>query len=268
MDTNKILSATILDLIFEDRNKEYGAYELRKTYPKRIGKALLITCSIGLLAFGGAILANSFKPDNESKPDTTMVTIDPFKDEKPPEELPKPEQKPEPIQKQTLQFTTPVITEVVDEPPPAQEDLTNKKIDVMTQEGVPDEGLADVQETVGEGKGVIEKPAEPQGPWTKVEVEARCACDWERFLRKNLDPQVPVDNGAPAGKYTVIIQFVVDIDGSVSELKPLTSHGYGMEQEAIRVLKRAMKWEPAYQNKMHVKAYRRQPITFEVDSGE
>ena len=46
MEANKILSADILDLIFEDRNKEYGAYQLRKTYNKRILTALIITASI------------------------------------------------------------------------------------------------------------------------------------------------------------------------------------------------------------------------------
>ena len=46
MEANKILSADILDLIFEDRNKDYGAYNLRKTYNRRILKALIITASV------------------------------------------------------------------------------------------------------------------------------------------------------------------------------------------------------------------------------
>ena len=76
---------------------------------------------------------------------------------------------------------------------------------------------------------------------------------------------MPVDNDAPAGSYTVIIQFVVDTDGSISDIKALTNHGYGLEQEAIRVIKKATKWEPAFQNGRHVKAYRKQPITFQVE---
>jgi len=51
----------------------------------------------------------------------------------------------------------------------------------------------------------------------------------------------------------------------VSELKPLTNMGYGMEQEAMRVLKKADKWNPAVQNGRHVKTYRRQPITFLIN---
>ena len=62
MEANKILSADILDLVFEDRNKDYGAYDLRKTYNKRIRMALIITASIALLALAGSFLANKFKP--------------------------------------------------------------------------------------------------------------------------------------------------------------------------------------------------------------
>ena len=59
MDVNKIQSADILDIIFDGRNKEYGAYELRKTYNKRMTKALVGTVLILLLAVLGNILANT-----------------------------------------------------------------------------------------------------------------------------------------------------------------------------------------------------------------
>ncbi len=61
MNTNNILSAPLIDLIFDGRNKEYGAYELRRSYAKRINKALFITTTIAALAFGGAVLGNSLK---------------------------------------------------------------------------------------------------------------------------------------------------------------------------------------------------------------
>lgn len=54
MEANKILSADILDLIFEYRNKDYGAYNLRKTYNRRITRALIITASIAALAIAGS----------------------------------------------------------------------------------------------------------------------------------------------------------------------------------------------------------------------
>ncbi len=61
MEANKILSADVLDLIFEDRNKEYGAYNLRKTYNKRITRALIITASVAVLAIGCSLLSSKLK---------------------------------------------------------------------------------------------------------------------------------------------------------------------------------------------------------------
>ena len=61
MEISKILSSDILDLVFEDRNKAYGAYNLRKTYQKRLGIALLCTAAVALLALGGSFLAGSLK---------------------------------------------------------------------------------------------------------------------------------------------------------------------------------------------------------------
>lgn len=87
---------------------------------------------------------------------------------------------------------------------------------------------------------------------------------WRKFLEKNLNPNVPVDNGAPAGLYTVYVQFIVDRDGSIYDIKPLTEQGYGMEQEVVRILKKAGRWIPAMQNDRQVKAYRKQPVTFQV----
>ena len=81
---------------------------------------------------------------------------------------------------------------------------------------------------------------------------------------RNLNAQTPIDNNAPPGNYKVIMQFAVDIAGTVSEIKALSNHGYGLEQEAIRVLKKATKWEPAIQNGRKVKAYRMQSITFQA----
>lgn len=60
MEANKILNADILDLIFEHRNKEYGAYQLRKTYNKRIALALIITASIALVGLGASFLSKQF----------------------------------------------------------------------------------------------------------------------------------------------------------------------------------------------------------------
>lgn len=102
----------------------------------------------------------------------------------------------------------------------------------------------------------------------RVEVEASYPGGeqaWRSFLEKNLNANTPVDNGAPAGSYTVWVQFIVNKDGLVSEITPLTKMGYGMENEVVRIMKKAGNWEPATQNGRTVKAYRKQPVTFIVE---
>lgn len=267
MDTNKILSADLLDLIFDDRNKAYGAYDLRKTYSTRIKKSLLITVSVVGLAFTGAALASSvsLKPKDDMK--ITEVTISEITPEQ--EQLPEPEQpqpEPEP-QVRTEQFTEYNIVpeDEVDEPAPEQSDFDNAKIDLKTNEGVIDDGTVNLDKPLDDGKDIIEVPKNTEPDiWEKVEIDAKFAGNWEKFLTRNLDANTPVDNGAAPGNYVVLVQFVVDVDGSVSQIKPISSAGYGMEEEAVRVLRKAEKWVPAYQNGKYVKAWRTQKIVFQV----
>jgi hypothetical protein len=87
---------------------------------------------------------------------------------------------------------------------------------------------------------------------------------WRKYLERNLKGSVPVNNGADAGAYTVLVQFIVNKDGSVSDVTPLTNHGYGMEQELMRLISQGPKWEPAYRFGSPVQAYQQQPVTFVV----
>lgn len=103
----------------------------------------------------------------------------------------------------------------------------------------------------------------------KVEIEASFSGGdraWRSYLERSLNASVPVDNKAPEGTYTVIVQFIVDKDGAISDIKALTNHGYGMEQEVIKVISKGPKWTPAMQDGKPVKAYRKQPVTFAVIS--
>src|ERR1700754_1709370 len=65
---------------------------------------------------------------------------------------------------------------------------------------------------------------------------------WRRFLMKNLNVAVAVNNAAPAGQYTVWVKFLVDKEGNVSDIQPLTNFGYGLENEVVRVIKLAYRW--------------------------
>lgn len=90
---------------------------------------------------------------------------------------------------------------------------------------------------------------------------------WIRFVQRNLRADVPVRNKAPLGQYTVLMQFIVETDGTVSNIKAMTRFGYGMEEEVERMLKKAPRWTPAQQFGKKVKAYRLQPVTFVVQQG-
>jgi protein TonB len=273
METNKILTADLLDLIFDDRNKDYGAYELRRTYNKRIRNALLITATVGALGFTGTLLANKITPSKETLKITEGHILQKLDDEPEPEpELPKPKpaSTPPPAVRMDI-FTPPTIVdndEVIDKPVLTQDDLANTNIGNIKVDGPDTDGSFQVPKDVDNGDGIVVGPdnSEPTGPFEKVEIDARYPGDWAKFLERNLRSNVPTDNGAPVGRYTVIVQFVVDVQGNISDLKALTSHGYGMEEEAVRVLKKtgSVKWIPAFQNSKHVPAYRRQPITFVI----
>ena len=274
MEANKILSADILDLIFEDRNKDYGAYDLRKTYNKRIIIALIITASIALLALLGSVLASQFKSKANDTVEVKEMTLQDIKtEEKPPEPPPPPPPKPpEPPKIEMAKFTPPKIVEdeKVEEPPPPQEKLEETKISTQNVEGIKEEEIT-TPAVVDEGKGVVEvkKEEDENKVFEKVEVEAKFKggeAAWRRYLEKSLNPNTPVDNGAPEGTYTVWVQFIVDKAGIISDVKALSSHGYGMEEEAMKVIRKGPAWEPAIQNGRQVKAYRKQPITFVVAS--
>jgi hypothetical protein len=106
-------------------------------------------------------------------------------------------------------------------------------------------------------------------PFTRVEVKAeypQVASEWTKYLQKNLNPNVPVYNKAPKGRYVVIVRFIVGKDSTISEVVAETNHGYCMEQEVVRVIKKDKpKWTPAKQNVYEVKAYRRQSVIFLVE---
>ncbi|HEY1871502.1 MAG TPA: energy transducer TonB [Chitinophagaceae bacterium] len=105
--------------------------------------------------------------------------------------------------------------------------------------------------------------------FSKTEVEASFPGGdegWKKFLMKNLNASVPSENGAPRGSYTIWLQFIVDKEGNLSDIKALTNHGFGMEEECLRLMKQSPKWIPAMQNGRVVKAYKKQPITFVIES--
>ncbi len=91
---------------------------------------------------------------------------------------------------------------------------------------------------------------------------------WRKFLERTVNSDAPASNGAPDGIYTVWIKFIVETNGEIKEINPLTNFGYGMEDEVVRTMKLSPKWVPATQNGHIVRAFQQQPITFVVNDGK
>jgi periplasmic protein TonB len=278
MEANKILNADILDILFEGKNKSYGAYELRKTYNSRILKAIL-AMGIVLLVIGIAFAVSKVVGNTKeviAVTETEMAEVK--KDEPPPPPPPvTPPPPPPPPEIKQIQFTPPVVKK--DEEVKKDEKIEEIKEDaaISTKTVETENTVQKIEVAPEETKGSVAveapvaKPVEEDKVFTKVEIEAEYPGGqgaWANYLRKNLNANAPIDAGAPPNTYTVIIKFIVAKDGSISEVTPETSLGYGMEEEAIKIIKKGPKWTPAQQNGNVVKAYRRQPITFVVAEGE
>jgi protein TonB len=276
MEVNKILSADVLDIIFEGRNKEYGAYQLRKTYNKRLVTSLLIVGGLCLLLFVGYIVSSLLENNTEAKnvvvQDVQLEEIkqEEKKEEPPPPPPPKP---PEPPKVEMAKFTPPKIVKdeevKEEEKPPEVEKLEETKIGTMNQAGEKDEGIVAPPVDDG-GKGVVEAPRKDDEDWdktfTKVEIESEYpggAAAWQRYLNRNLRyPQEAIDNEVQGA---VVVQFIVDKEGNVSDVEAI-SGPQELRPEAVRVIKKSGKWTPAVQNGRQVKSYKKQPIVFRLES--
>ena len=277
MQTQHILSANILDILFDGRNKNYGAYDLRKNYNKRLVKSLAITFGVCFLFAAVSIFANSKKVITHDFP-IIDVTLNKYK--KPDEPIiekakNQPQVNPQ-KQVQQMAVNIPVImpdkyvepTEVVK---PVDE-LDNTKIGASTILGE-NIGIDIVTPPVNNsinsnGASTSEKLEDYEKIFIDVQMAAKFPGGfdaWKRYLEKNLNAGLPAENGAQSGKYTVLVSFVVDSEGNISEVKAENKPGFGTEEEAIRIIKKGPKWQPAIQNGRKV-AYRvKQQVTFLVD---
>jgi len=271
MEKNKILSADLLDILFEGKNKEYGAYELRKTYNRRISLALIITAALVLMVFVGSVIAKKIEEDSAQLVEVKDLSLEEApKEDKPPPPPPPPPKLPPPPPIQTIQFTPPKIVkdEEVVKPPVENEKIEEAKVDVKTVEGTKDVGIvAPPQE---EKSQVVEAPkvvAEDEDKvFTKVEIEASFPGGdggWARYVKKAIESNI--DDLTEAGESgTVRIRFIVSKDGTVSDVEALTMKSSKLAEIAKNAIRKGPKWTPAQQNGRHVNAYREQPVTFTI----
>ncbi len=284
MDVNKIMSADLLDIVFDDRNKAYGAYDLRKTYNSRLTRALLITASLALLIMLASFVS-SITGDKKAKVVVQEVQLAEIKEEQKNEPPPPPPPKPpEPPKVEMAKFTPPKVVKdeevKEDEKPPEVEKLEDTKIGNVNQEGKKDEGI--VAPPVEDKGGVVEAPKvdDEDKVFQKVEIDAEFPggnSGWTKYVTREIERNI--DELQEDGKSgTAVILFIVDKEGAVSDVRALPCSEAGvpdclgpgskLAEVAVNAIRKGPKWKPAVQNGRNVKAYRRQPVRFQLEEGQ
>lgn len=267
MEANQILQSSMLDIIFAGRNKAYGAYQLRKTYNKRLFIALSVMATIILLLFFIRMMAvNKAVKLNREIVVVDSTVLRKLDEEKPiPPPPPPSPKKLQPIA--TVQFTK--IDIVKDEkvltPPPDNHQIENARIDIKTSEGIQDQHII-APPSDEKGTQVLyqapSKKQEEDSPFIRVEIEASFPggqAAWQRYVTNKIEAQRDEFTDNDFGTCTV--RFVVDREGNVSDVTALTMRGTKLAEVAVNAIRKGPKWIPALQNGRYVKAYRLQPVT-------
>jgi protein TonB len=271
MEKNNIFRSDILDLLFEGRNKSYGAYDLRKNYERRLKLSLAVMCLACLLFFAGTLLAGN-KKNKLNDIVIANIELENLKQEEQKVEPPKPLPKQDPPKVEMAQFVAPKIVEdqlvKPEEEMKEMDQLENIRIGNENREGVKDDDivLPPTENSTG-GIGPLKKSDEEDGIFRTVQIEAQFPGginEWTKYLHRNLNKDLPAENGAPAADYAVIVSFIVDKNGVISDVRTENDPGYGTAKEAIRVILKGPKWTPAIQNGTAVVYRQKQKITFRV----
>jgi protein TonB len=262
MTSNEILHSDFLDILFDNRNKTYGAYLLRKNYGSRMGWSL----AIGISSF--LLLLLVIRPSKESAfsipPPPDVVLKDyriPPEIKKPEQPLQKPSQPSPPVAQQ--KFTDQI--KIVDHQPltenlmPVMTNLDQVMPSTITGTGLPFTG-GQPSPTSGNGDG---KPATSSaGPEPLIQREPEFPGGtkaWLAFLQRHLMVPGDLEDGE---KKIVVVRFIVSPEGNLTGFEVLQSAGNIYDQEVIRVLKKMPKWKPAIQNNMPVSRSFTQPVSF------
>lgn len=277
MESAKILQADYLDLIFDNRNKRYGGYELRKHYKARALRALGITCALLLLGIGlPALLGKSKAPLALMPEQAREVQLQDIDLPKPPD-APKPPELPAdatPSVAKTIMNTVPVIVKEEVRPdlkPPRTEELIDAVSGPVTNPGNDGSEVAmskDKPEGPA-GSGNNTKPviagsgsgSEPIKDFVEEMPEfpgGRQALN--TFLKRNLAYPVGAREDGIQGR--VIVRFVVNTEGKIESATVVRGIGGGCDQEALRVVKAMPRWKPGKQNGHLVKVYYMLPVNF------
>ncbi|WP_454804447.1 energy transducer TonB [Mucilaginibacter phyllosphaerae] len=266
-----ILNQQWIDVVFTGRNKAYGAYELRKDNPRNTNRALIFGVAAFALLISFKTILNAidgFIPKADEKVKVTEVLLPPppvNEEVKPP---PPPPEPPKPKVDQ-VRFPPPVVkpdNEVREKEPPTVKELEVADPGPKDQKGDPNQAIT-IDEPVGNAdvKQVVEE--NPNQIFTAVEqVPSFPGGDgaFGKYLGNNIKyPAIARENNVQG---RVVLTFVVERDGSLTDIKVLRSLGSGTDEEAIRVLKKSPKWKPGIQNGRPVRVQYSIPVNFTLAS--
>lgn len=251
-----------LDIVFEGRNKVYGAYELRKSNNKTAVKALVIGAIVFAVAVSMPLIVSLLPDSSEADEvlDTKIVSIKLPPKEEIKKNIPPPP--PPPPKVDQVKFVKPVVAkaEEITEEPPKTVEIKDKKLGAVTIKGDPDAVLT--VEPVGTGTAAVVEEVDNQIYNTAgIEVKPDFPGGINKFYKFVGDNyQTPEEDGL---KGKVYVTFVVEKDGSLTDIKVIRDIGYGTGKEAIRVLKKSPRWTPGVQNGKPVRVLYSLPITIQ-----
>ena len=267
MNKELLLKSDVLDIIFEHRNKAYGAYDLRKYYDQRMQKAIGI-----MLGFAAIISAFSFLHQNtvEHNPYHTVLTA--FANPKPKEKLPdiKPKVKVVPPGN-IAPASVPLIPVIV-----SHIDSSVKQIENNLPTGTPNNSTANNLQPTGPatvtpvGTGIdltinttpVKPKVDKNIPLDHPEIMPAFPCGWDalrKFLERNLQNPREMEEGEMV---SVKIRFVVGYDGKLQRFEIAQDGGMEFNKEVIRVLKKMPEWIPGKTNGENVSVYYTIPVKF------
>ena len=271
-----LISNEWTDLVFEGRNQSYGAYKLRKTTGKRNLWALIIVALAAVLLYLGLQLQRMAEA-NKKVENTQAVELAKLNTEKKEAKVEKKEiirQEPEKVVEQvksSVKFTAPIIkkdSEVKEEDEIKLDEVqkSDKAVGAFTVEGNDEVGGA-----VLKAKDDIAAPEPPK----HVVEETKIFTVVEQmpmfpggdgalmgYLRDNIHyPTVAAENGVQG---RVVVGFVVERDGSITDVNILRGVDPSLDREAMRVVKSMPKWTPGKQNGSAVRVKYQVPVSFRL----
>lgn len=267
-----IFNPVWIDVVFAGRNQTYGAYQLRKANPKNTTRALFLGSALFILAVSSPLIAKYIKgitpqAEEEKLIETEVIlTPPPPIDEVTPPPAP-PVEPPKPKVDQ-VKFPPPVVVpkeQVRDEEPPTVEELKVADPGQKTIEGDPTQEVR-IDEPVGEAP-VGSKITEDNGVYNTASVEVMP--DYPGGIQKFLQWVADNYRYPPAAQEAgvsgrMIVQFVVEKDGSLTDIQVPRDLGYGTGEVAKKLLAKSKKWKPGVQNGRNVRVQYTLPLMLQM----